>query len=87
MVLSIHSVIAGIALGIESELAASLLVMIAILSHKGSAAFALMVSVQSAGADRARLKRVLAIFVVMTPLGIMLGTLASGFLKAMPRCW
>ena len=81
VVLSIHSVIAGIALGIESELAASLLVMIAILSHKGSAAFALMVSVQAAGADRARLKRVLAIFVVMTPLGIMLGTLASGFFE------
>ena len=81
VVLSIHSIIAGIALGAESELAASLLVMIAILSHKGSAAFALMVSVQAAGADRARLKRVLAIFVVMTPLGIMLGTLASGFFE------
>ena len=37
-----------------------------------------MVSVQAAGADRRRLKRVLTIFVVMTPLGIMLGTLASG---------
>ena len=78
VVLSIHSVIAGIALGIEPEVAASLLVMIAILSHKGSAAFALMVSVQAAGADRRRLRRVLTIFVVMTPLGIMLGTLASG---------
>ena len=78
VVLSIHSIIAGIALGIESELAASLLVMVAILSHKGSAAFALMVSVQAAGADRRRLWRVLTIFVVMTPLGILLGTLASG---------
>ena len=77
VVLSVHSVIAGIALGIETELAASLLVMIAILSHKGSAAFALIVSVQAAGADRRRLLRVLTIFVVMTPLGIMLGTAAS----------
>lgn len=81
VVLSIHSIIAGIALGIESELAASLLVMIAILSHKGSAAFALMVSVQSAGADRRRLWRVLTVFVVMTPLGILLGTLASGLFE------
>ena len=81
VVLSIHSVIAGIALGIEAELAASLLVLVAILSHKGSAAFALMVSVQAAGADRRRLKRVLTIFVVMTPLGIMLGTLASGLFE------
>ena len=78
VVLSIHSVIAGIALGIETELAASLLVMIAILSHKGSAAFALIVSVQAAGADRRRLLRVLTIFVVMTPLGILLGTVACG---------
>ena len=78
VVLSIHSVIAGIALGTESEVAASLLVMIAILSHKGSAAFALIVSVQAAGADRRRLLRVLTIFVVMTPLGILLGTVASG---------
>ncbi len=78
VVLSIHSIIAGIALGMEPEVAASLLVMVAILSHKGSAAFALMVSVQAAGADRRRLRRVLTIFVFMTPLGIMLGTLASG---------
>ena len=78
VVLSIHSVIAGIALGIETELAASLLVMIAILSHKGSAAFALIVSVQAAGADRRRLLRVLTIFVVMTPLGILLGTVGLG---------
>ena len=78
VVLSVHSVIAGIALGIESEVAASLLVMIAILSHKGSAAFALIVCVQAAGADRRRLLRVLTIFVVMTPLGILFGTVASG---------
>jgi len=81
VVLSIHSVIAGIALGIEPEVAASLLVMTAILFHKGSAAFALMVSVQAAGADRRRLRRVLTIFVVMTPLGIMLGALASGIFQ------
>ena len=81
VVLSIHSIIAGIALGLEAEVAASLLVMIAILSHKGSAAFALMVSVQVAGADRRRLLRVLAIFVVMTPLGILFGTLASGLFE------
>ena len=79
VVLSVHSVIAGIALGIESEVAASVLVMIAILSHKGSAAFALIVSVQAAGADRRRLLRVLTIFVVMSPLGILIGTMASGF--------
>ena len=80
-VLSIHSIIAGIALGLEAEVAASLLVMLAILFHKGSAAFALMVSVLASGADRKRLWTVLTIFVLMTPLGIALGTVASGFFE------
>ena len=81
VVLSIHSIIAGIALGLQAEVAASLLVMFAILFHKGSAAFALMVSVHAAGADRRRLWTVLTIFVMMTPLGILLGTVASGFFE------
>ena len=71
VVLSVHSIIAGIALGLEAEVAASVLVMLAILLHKGSAAFALMVSVHASGADMRRLWAVLTIFVVMTPLGIV----------------
>ena len=47
--LSIHSVIAGNALGLEAELAGSLLVMTAILCHKGFAALALIVSVIASG--------------------------------------
>ena len=81
VVLSVHSVIAGIALGLEPELAASLLVMIAILCHKGSAAFALAVSVFASGADTRRVWRTLAIFVTMTPLGIAIGTGASSLLE------
>ena len=81
VVLSIHSIIAGIALGLEAEVAASVLVMLAILFHKGSAAFALMVSVHASGADMRRLWTVLTIFVVMTPSGIVLGTVVSSLLE------
>ena len=81
VMLSIHSIVTGIALGIESEVAASVLVLFAILCHKGSEAFALMVSVQAAGADRKRLRQVLTIFVLMTPTGIILGALASGLFE------
>ena len=81
VVLSIHSTIAGCALGLEAEVATSLLVMMGILFHKGSAAFALMVSVRASGADRRRLWTVLTIFVAMTPLGIVLGTVASNVLE------
>ena len=51
--------------------------MLGILFHKGSAAFALMVSVHASGADTRRLWTVLTIFVAMTPLGIVLGAVAS----------
>ena len=81
VVLSIHSVIAGIALGLEAELAASLLVMIAILCHKGSAAFALIVSVIAAGSGTSRMWRTLVIFGAMTPLGIVIGTGAASLLQ------
>ncbi len=81
VVLSIHSIIAGIALGLEPEVAASVLVMLGILFHKGSAAFALMVGARSAGADQARLRLILGIFVLMTPLGILLGTAAANMLQ------
>ena len=79
--LSAHSVIAGIALGLEPEIAASLFVMLGILLHKGSAAFALIVSAHSAGMDRQGLRRILAIFVLMTPLGILFGSVAAGLLE------
>ena len=81
VVLSIHSIIAGIALGLEPEVAASVLVMLGILFHKGSAAFALMVSAHSAGADSRRLTLILSVFVVMTPLGILVGTVAANLLE------
>lgn len=55
--------------------------MLGILFHRGSAAFALMVSVQASGADRRRLQTVLTIFVAVTPLGIVLGTVASNLLE------
>lgn len=81
VVLSIHSIIAGGALGLQSEVATSVLVMLGILFHKGSAAFALMVSVYAAGAGKRRLWTILTIFVLMTPLGIVLGTVASSLLE------
>ena len=81
IVLSIHSAIAGAALGLQSDAVTSIFVVVAILCHKGSAAFALIVSMVAAGAERKRLWAVLAIFASMTPLGIVLGTVASGILE------
>ena len=75
IVLSVHSAIAGMALGLQPEAAAVLVVMLGILFHKGSAAFALIVTAHAAG-NRA-LWQTLALFSVMTPIGIVFGTVAG----------
>ena len=79
IVLSVHSIIAGMALGLQPEAAAALVVMFGILFHKGSAAFALIVTAHAAG-NRA-LWQTLALFAVMTPFGIVLGTVVGEVLE------
>ena len=79
--LSIHSVIEGVALGLEPEVAASLWVVAGILLHKGSASFALMFSAHAAGLNASNLRAVLTVFVLMTPLGILFGATVSGLVQ------
>ena len=73
VLLSVHSVIAGISLGIESHVSGLAIILLGILCHKGSAAFALMISVLRAGIEKRRHRPILAVFVSMTPLGILAG--------------
>ncbi len=79
--LSIHSVVEGIALGLEEKIAGAMAIFIGILFHKGSVAFAFILSTNTAGIERKQQKYFLAIFSVMAPLGILLGT-SSGFVFA-----
>lgn len=74
LMLSIHSLFEGIALGIATTWTTSCLLLIAIVSHKGAASFAL--ANQLAKAPLKILNRLLGflIFALMTPLGIVLGT-------------
>jgi zinc transporter 1/2/3 len=73
IVLSVHSLIAGAALGLEGSVAASFALLIAILAHKGSAAFALGISLKIARFERHRLTAMVALFACMTPLGVLAG--------------
>lgn len=73
IVLSVHSLIAGTALGLEGSIAASLALLVAIIAHKGSAAFALGVSLRSARFPRRRLITTVAMFSCMTPIGVLTG--------------
>lgn len=73
-VLSIHSVIVGITLGVQSSPSNALIVLIAILAHKSVAGFALGVSYCRAGCSLRGTARIAAVFSIMAPLGILAGT-------------
>ena len=79
-VLSTHALIAGIAVGLESEAAALVFVAVAIVVHKGSAAFALIVSLLSAGSSSRKAGVTLAAFAAITPIGIVGGMTFGSYL-------
>jgi len=81
VVLSIHSVLAGIALGTLMSFASFLVIFIAIIAHKGSAAFALGVNVRKAQLSRRGMIQLIVVFSLMTPLGILFGTVFSSVLS------
>jgi zinc transporter 1/2/3 len=81
IILSVHSIVAGTSFGLETHVSTSVVILLAILFHKGSAAFALMVSLHHAGVEAGRQKRTLGLFVMMTPLGLLAGTAASAALS------
>ncbi len=79
--LSIHSLIAGLTLGISSAAGATVL-LIAILAHKSAAGFALGSTFQDAGIPLRKGGLALLIFVGSTPLGVVLGGVATDIVGA-----
>ena len=77
LVLSIHSIIAGAALGLEGAGVASAAIFVAIMAHKGSAGFALGIALVKDDAGTAHHNRTILLFAAMTPLGVALGTFLS----------
>jgi zinc transporter 1/2/3 len=74
LVLSVHSLIAGTALGAQSAVRLALVVFFAIVAHKAVAGFALGVGYRRTGLPLRRVLRRIAFFASMTPLGILAGT-------------
>ena len=72
MTLSIHSLIAGVTLGISAPAGAGVL-LIAILAHKGAAGFALGSTFREAAIPPRTRIPALLVFVGSTPLGVILG--------------
>jgi len=71
--LSVHSLLAGLALGVVPDLAGALVIFLAILAHKSTEGFALGVSLVRNAMPRRRAWGLLAIFAVATPLGGLAG--------------
>lgn len=83
--LSVHSLLAGLALGAEPDLAGALVIFLAILAHKTTEGFALGVSLVRHPIPGARGWRLLALFSLATPVGIALGTAVGGALEGPTR--
>ena len=76
LTLSIHSLIAGLTLGISTAAGATVL-LIAILAHKGAAGFALGSTFRDAQVPPKTRIPALMVFVGSTPLGVILGGVAA----------
>jgi solute carrier family 39 (zinc transporter), member 1/2/3 len=81
LILSIHSIIVGVAFGTEELMKQSIVIAIAVLAHKGSAAFALGVSMLKSKMETGRIIKLIVMFSLMTPLGILSGVLIANALS------
>ncbi len=74
VIIIIHSLIEGAVLGINTTLATASIIFLAIIAHKGSESFALAVTLNQSKLLMRHTLILIAIFSLMTPLGIALGT-------------
>lgn len=84
LALSIHSILAGLALGAERSLVGAAFIFVAIVAHKWSAAFALGISLVKNGIGAERSRRLLLLFAASTPIGIAFGAASAGLLSSSP---
>ncbi len=82
VILIIHALTEGMALGIGTSLAETLLLLIAIAAHKGSESFALCIALLKHELPFHRVLRIVIFFACMTPLGIFLGALLQNYTYA-----
>lgn len=79
--LSIHSLLAGLALGAQPELSRALVIFLAIVAHKTAAGFALGVSLARSPVSSAQSWRLIALFASATPIGGLIGALLGESLE------
>lgn len=81
ILLSIHSIVSGAALGIDNNLSHVIVIFIAIMSHKTAEGFALGLSMRTHRIAKQVCLGLIIVFSLMTPLGIVASTIVSAFLN------
>lgn len=81
LTLSVHSLITGMALGLETHLVSAGAILFAILAHKSTAAMALSISFAKGNAPASRTRSLLWIFYTTTPIGILGGAWVGTYLQ------
>ncbi len=84
LMLSIHSFLAGGALGLTHTLSSLLIILIAIMAHKWAASFALAVQISKSKLELKSGIFLFLIFASMVPLGILFGNAAINNLSSYP---
>lgn len=79
--LSIHSLLAGLALGAQPELKQALIISVAIIAHKSAGGFALGVSLARSDLSSAQAWRMVLLFAGATPVGGIIGALLGASLE------
>ena len=84
LVLGVHSLLAGAALGVTTQTAEVLLVFLALAAHKGAASFSLALMLARSRTPRAWAWVVFLLFVACLPAGVAAGRLVSAREHAAP---
>jgi zinc transporter 1/2/3 len=80
-ILSVHAFIEGAALGISDQNNTVLILLIAIVAHKGFETYALVMGLHRNLPKEKTAKRVLMAFAFVTPVGILIASMAEQFLQ------
>jgi zinc transporter 1/2/3 len=81
LLLGVHSILEGAAIGINTHLADAAVIFFAVLAHKGSESFALAIKLYRYAVNTKQVVKVIILFACMTPLGIFIAMYACSILQ------
>lgn len=77
IMLSIHSLLEGVALGIRDDFSLLIVIFIAIMAHKWAASYSLAIQISKNNLEPLKSWGLFLVFAIMTPLGIFFGNLIN----------